>query len=245
MSAKIAVVIVLLLLFGGIVYNQRFIRQNIKTQEASSSASLNPSVIPTTQPSSTPVPIVNTPPKKPSNALITNTETGKVNVSIETIYYSINGSSENEIKSQLNQLGPEDQYGRRGDAYTAWYLKWNYPRLLSEGRCTTGPVTVSLEVKYTLPKLESLLNISSDLKTKWEKFTQNLVIHEEGHKNFAVEQANELLKQLNKVGAFEDCSQLDLAANTIGERVLNTIRDHDKQYDQETDHGATQGARFP
>ena len=236
MSTKIAVIAILLILVGGTFFNKHFISKGLRIHESSSSAKSNSSTTPTT--------FIPTP-KPVSTPATPNSENSNVYVTFETIYYPVSGSTESEIKSQLKQFGPVDQYGRKGDSYTDWYLKWNYPKLLSEGRCTRGPVTVSLEVKYTLPKLETLPINSTDLKTKWEKYSQNLAIHEEKHKDFAVEKANELLAKLNRVESFANCNKLDSVTNSIGEGILSEIRDYDKQYDLETDHGATQGARFP
>jgi predicted secreted Zn-dependent protease len=53
-------------------------------------------------------------------------------VSIEhaqVIYYDITGSTESELRKSMDQLRPKDPYdnNRPVDAYTDWYISWNWP----------------------------------------------------------------------------------------------------------------------
>jgi Bacterial protein of unknown function (DUF922) len=64
-----------------------------------------------------------------------------------------------------------------------------------------------------------------------------LATHEKGHIDFVVATAPSVLEALHA----STCGKANSDANV----VLDRIRPHDIDYDAATDHGATQGARFP
>src|SRR5262245_22275124 len=43
------------------------------------------------------------------------------------VYYDIFGSTEKELRDQMNTLGAVDYSGARGDAVTEWYIHWDWP----------------------------------------------------------------------------------------------------------------------
>ena len=61
--------------------------------------------------------------------------------------------------------------------------------------------------------------------------------HEQGHVDYAVNHRLAVLRAIRNA----TCS----TANAAALRQLDLIRKHDVAYDKTTNHGATQGARFP
>lgn len=75
-----------------------------------------------------------------------------VPVQTDYVYYPITGSTAEELRAQLDRLGPADPDGTHHDAYTQWHVTWRYPHSVSDNRCAIGPVQVSVQVTITLPQ---------------------------------------------------------------------------------------------
>jgi predicted secreted Zn-dependent protease len=72
-----------------------------------------------------------------------------------------------------------------------------------------------------------------------------LRLHEDGHRRIAIEAGYEILQAINALPAYSSCSELELAADAVGESILEQYRRQEAVYDQNTGHGATQGVHFP
>jgi predicted secreted Zn-dependent protease len=163
-----------------------------------------------------------------------------VSVSVSTDYYSIAGLTADELRAQMDQYGPGEY-----DAYTGWNVRWLYFRSTVSGGCATGPLTVSVEVTFTLPLWNAPAEAPQALVDRWNAYLAALQLHEDGHKAIGIEVGNEVLRALQDFSAYPSCDELDRAVSATAEHVLNEYRRREEIYDQTTDHGATQGARFP
>jgi len=164
---------------------------------------------------------------------------GQVSIeNVQVIYYDITGSTERELRKSLDQTRPKDPYdnNRPVDAYTDWYISWNWPGYGTDS-CDLTAAVVSYKIKLTVPRWEAPANASPELITKWGKYIQSIVLHEKGH----VE--NIVYNYLSVKTAIQSatCSTADAA----GQDALVTLRKFDSTYDRQTKHGATQGAVFP
>ena len=158
--------------------------------------------------------------------------------------YVVSGASAQEIRSNLNRLGPVSEQGRH-DAMTYWYIRWSYPFERRADSCDTGPVKVSVSIRMQMPQWSPPADAASDVSESWNRYLRALEHHENGHVNHGLQAAREVLEQLQRLDAKESCPAMDLAANAAANRILEDYRQRDKAYDQRTRHGATQGARFP
>jgi hypothetical protein len=71
----------------------------------------------------------------------------------------------------------------------------------------------------------------------WNEYIDCLVEHEKGHIQNVIEQSVQVKNAILR----SNCDNAEGAAQA----VITAIRLQDSVYDKETDHGATQGARFP
>jgi predicted secreted Zn-dependent protease len=152
------------------------------------------------------------------------------------VYYDIKGSTENELRDQLNKLGPTGYDGYKGDATTEWYIRWNWPGYGSDS-CDLGAAIISHDIKVILPRWTPPVNTSRDLRAKWATYVTQLALHEKGHVEHVLENFPAVVEAI-KGGTCE-------SADIIGLDMLDQLRQHDIDYDAVTHHGATQGARFP
>jgi predicted secreted Zn-dependent protease len=152
------------------------------------------------------------------------------------IYYDIEGATEGELRDQLNELGPVDSSGYKGDAVTEWHISWDWPGFGSED-CNLSEADVSYTVEVLFPRWTAPDDASNNLVIKWFNYTYKLAKHEKGHVDYVVDNYQIVLEAIK--GA--TCETADAAA----EAALEPLRAFDLEYDSQTGHGATQGARFP
>jgi len=164
----------------------------------------------------------------------------EVSVSAHTQYYEISGVAGDDLRAQMDELGPGDH-----DVYTSWFIRWTYPDVVTDATCAVGPVEVSLSITYTLPQWDAPPGAPVDLVEKWNAYLAALQLHEAGHKDIAVAAGNEIRKTLSALPAYPSCEELHRSGEAASQDVMDRYRLQEVQYDQQTDHGATQGARFP
>ena len=152
------------------------------------------------------------------------------------IYYDISGSTEDQLRDQLNVLGPVGYDGHKGDATTQWHITWQWPAS-PDGSCRLSEMVISHTITVILPRWNPPQSAPSKLVAKWDAYLSALVEHEAGHVGLVVANLQRVAEAIQ--GA--TCE----TANTAGEAILSEIRKGDVEYDTVTNHGATQGARFP
>jgi predicted secreted Zn-dependent protease len=162
------------------------------------------------------------------------------NINTQEIYYQISGTTAQQLRQQMNKLGP-----RGYDAYTEWNIKWNYRYQQRNNQCRIASVVVNTTIKITLPAWRIPANASQKLKQQWNNYLNKLRLHEQGHQQHGINASNDVFKSLNNTPAYATCSQLERAANQAGYAIIKGYNQRDLVYDQETEHGATQGAVFP
>jgi predicted secreted Zn-dependent protease len=166
-------------------------------------------------------------------------------ISIDYVYYKIKGATTHELRAQMDQLGPVDGFGHRHDMYTQWEVNWNYPYSQNEGSCAPGPVEIRTTIIFTFPTWEPPPDTSTELVEQWNNYLNLGQIHEDGHKEIALEVSQEILRALQAIPAYSSCELLEQAVDQKGEELLEQFRQKEIVYDQTTAHGATQGVRFP
>ncbi len=152
------------------------------------------------------------------------------------MYYEIEGSSETDLRAQMDEFGPVDFSGFKSDAVTEWYIFWDWPGFGSDG-CSLNEAVVSYKVKIIFPHWMPPAGAPNNLLVKWFNYTYKLANHEKGHVDHLVANYQSVLDAIK--GA--TCGSADTAAKA----ALELLRAFDLEYDRQTEHGAIQGARFP
>ena len=166
-------------------------------------------------------------------------------INITTNYYNVKGKTVSDIAKSLYNDSPIIYQGNKYHGYTSWNVKWNFNWYKYPDYCQITAVKTTVDVKYTLPKLVSYSSLSSSVKQKWDKYYTSLINHEEGHKNFGINSAYNIEKSILNMGKRNSCQQLEKDANIIGNNVIKSSIEQEKEYDKITNHGVTQGAIFP
>ncbi len=166
-------------------------------------------------------------------------------VSINHLYYEISGTTESDLRHQMDQFGPSDGEQIQHDAYTEWYADWYYPNSEIDGDCATGSITVTVTITHTFPQWNNPPDISQELATKWDTYLKALQTHEIGHRQIGLDAGHEILQTLSELSVYPTCTELEQVADKTGQNILDEFRQKELTYDQNTRHGASQGAQFP
>ena len=167
-----------------------------------------------------------------------------VRTTVNHLYYGIDGATEADLRRQISASGPRDNFGTWG-ASTRWNVEWSYPYSAGPLGCSAGPVTVQLGVTITLPHWNTPGGAPSRLIATWQRFSAAVLVHENGHRDIAVQGAGELARALAALPPVATCADFEQSARATGDAVVAQYNRQQILYDQLTRHGATQGAVFP
>jgi predicted secreted Zn-dependent protease len=161
-------------------------------------------------------------------------------------YYQIYGNTANQLRAQITHCAPGATGSSEAEftGETSYSLSWQYYTSVSNTGCTVTNVQVGLHIATALPTWQSTAQAATGLSGRWQQFIGALTAHEHGHAILDANYAAALVQQLNALGSI-DCNAItSTVQNTVDStvRALNTAND---AYDQQTDHGATQGAVLP
>jgi predicted secreted Zn-dependent protease/pimeloyl-ACP methyl ester carboxylesterase len=143
---------------------------------------------------------------------IFNAAMAKPRVSVKTKYFSVTGTTANELRAQMVSKGPNP--GEFSSAYTKWYVRW------------TGSCRTSVTITYTYPKWENRTQASVSLQKIWDRYVANLRTHEKGHGQHGINAAAEIERSRCKGNP---------------KAIINKWAQEDRAYDIQTAHGKTQG----
>ena len=170
---------------------------------------------------------------------------GAVDMRDQTERYAIAGSTPAELRRELNLKRPRTADGRQFDGHTHWHVSWRYRYLKSGSGCAIASVNTSLKVTITLPEWRNEREADSGTRRLWSRYLAALELHEQGHRRHGVHAANEIDHAIAAIPTAVNCDGLGVAVNALGGNILRKYNQHDVDYDRDTKHGATQGARFP
>lgn len=160
-------------------------------------------------------------------------------------YYDVGGNSARAIRTDINAHRPNAD-GHGYDGRTDWRITWQY-QLMSDGTsCKVDSMDATLDVTMTLPRWTPLPRASEKLVAQWNDYDRALRTHEEGHQAIAMAAKNEIERSDGLTALVAaDCKLLGTQLNAAATAIIDTHRKADAAYDASTDHGKTQGARFP
>jgi predicted secreted Zn-dependent protease len=157
--------------------------------------------------------------------------------------YEVRGRTAGELLASLRAAGPR-QGGRRYFGLHQWHLTWQF-RWEREGPwCTVHRVTVTLRAETLLPRWAAPPDAESDLRRAWDRFLSALRSHEAGHRDLATSAARAVRQAVLADGPVS-CGVVADRANATARAVVGDYNRRNAVYDDDTRHGATQGAVWP
>ena len=157
-------------------------------------------------------------------------------------YIDVTGNSQRELIEALDRRSVDDGTGKRFYGHTRWALRWNF-NVASEGNdCRVTSVTAELDVHLSIPRWQPPANADPALVRQWNAFIAGLRVHEDGHREIAIEAAREIEQRIESEPPASKCETLKRTVNIRANTLLDEYREKGKRYDKQTDHGRTQGA---
>ncbi len=162
----------------------------------------------------------------------------------DTRWYDVAGATVDELIQQVSELGPRDASGAWG-ATTAWTFDWTHTLSQSAGACVIDSARVNLRVTFTYPRWLAPGDAAPELVATWARYVAATTLHENGHRDIAVQAGSDLLDAIRAVPAAGSCGELEQRVRSATDRVVASHQRRQERYDERTDHGAAQGAAFP
>lgn len=147
-----------------------------------------------------------------------------------------------QIKLELRINSPVNQENRVFHGGTEWTLVPDFRWKVIGNLCKIKDVRVRLDGVYTLPKLESELSVSKELKDRFDRYYSALLAHEKGHQDLWLSAGNEIETLLNNFEPFFSCKELAKQAQIRVSKIIQKYQQKNRDYDKSTGHGKTQGA---
>ena len=169
------------------------------------------------------------------------TAMGQNSVQWSTNYYPVTGATVPEIRQSINEARPwKDRQGT--DGMTTWRVNWRFTVNSSANGCYCNTFTTITTIAITLPKWTAPTNAPEPVKAIWTRYIAALGQHEAGHAQIGLGAAAELQRKSREFGTMADCESLKARINITCVQVVQDFRRQDKEYDERTRHGTTEGA---
>lgn len=158
--------------------------------------------------------------------------------------YTIEGSRARDLLRQMRKKGPSLISGRhRAFGFTHWTLEIEFEIAPVGTLCQLRVPRVRALVTMTLPQWSDPQSDPA-LTKRWQRFSDALRCHEEGHREHGRLAAMTLQQALESLPEMS-CSALKEAVRELRQTIDSEYRDADARYDAKTAHGRKQGVRFP
>jgi predicted secreted Zn-dependent protease len=173
-------------------------------------------------------------------AMFASTARADVHEKLTELQYDVYGDDRSTLLELLNAATPVRFEGKKFHAFTSWNVHWS-PRWFREpdGRCRITSVTVDLTATMRLPKL---INGSTQQRQAFYPYLSALRTHEFGHYQIGKDASTAIDRGIARLDTAPSCSELEKEANALGYRLLAEYQARERQYDQSTGYGKTQGA---
>jgi predicted secreted Zn-dependent protease len=174
-------------------------------------------------------------------ALATTSAHAEITDTLDYDYYDVAANPNKKLGSLLNNASPFKEGGRSFHAKTKWNIRWSYSfNKNASGECRLGATKVMLDTTISLPRL---VGDSPEQQRQFARYLIPLEKHELGHYQIAREAAAAVKEKLASLPGNPNCSELGKLADTTGKKTVNAYNEKNRAYDDETDHGRSQGAR--
>jgi len=170
---------------------------------------------------------------------ITFDSVAKVTVIENVKYYKVAPSAKSNLLASLNKASPIREGSNIFHGHTKYNIDWRFWWQTKNKQCRFTQVKVTVKLLYTMPKLSIE---EKEVVETWSSWYPNLDIHEKGHGQLAKEFAVKIDKALATMKPRENCNTLESDGNKKAYRLMDELKEANKQYDARTNHGESQNA---
>ena len=164
---------------------------------------------------------------------------GKLDVRQSTQNYPVYADVLGELLNTLDAASPVKRDGKVEHGHIQHQIGWEF---LFNGRtrqCQVNKLTTTVEIEYTLPRLDSY---SEAVKQLWSRWYPHLAEYQRKQGLMIIAAAERLDQQLAALPQVGNCRILKKQAQRIGEQVQGELSLALQQLQQETEFGRTEKA---
>lgn len=167
-------------------------------------------------------------------------------ISSSTQYYSVRGTTTGAIFDHIERNGLFDNQARRAIGLTSgeWNIDWKGIET-RPASCSLESMTIALNLVVTLPQHDQLGDLSQDIRTNWQRFTERVAAHEQRHFDIYLNGAKTMKTRMEAIlTKSSSCSELENAIRSIwASHQAETERAQDEFHLE--DEGRIQNDRRP
>ena len=151
-------------------------------------------------------------------------------ISKEYSYFSIGGSTLQELAKELERRGPKvDGTGRRHPGAARMEFTTTVSYVHNERSCRVRKAVVLVQAKIILPKWRSRRRADRETRIVWDTLSADIKRHEESHVIIAKNHGREIERALKRMGSAKNCGLLERKGEKIASRILEK---HDRAQDR-------------
>lgn len=136
-------------------------------------------------------------------------------------YFSIGGSTLEEIQNELDVRGPKVKTtGRRHPGATQMEFTSRVGYAKGANGCTVAKASVTVKAKIILPRWKRPRGADNDVRLVWDTLASDIKRHEESHVSIAKNHARELEQALLGIGRQKDCATAQAKAKQVTQKIL-------------------------
>lgn len=136
-------------------------------------------------------------------------------------YFSVGGTTLDELEDELNRRGPEVRStGRRHPGATRMQFNTRLGYQEKKGSCRVAEATVTVKAKVILPRWRQRSQAGQDVRLIWDTLSDDIKRHEEQHVTIARKHARELERKLLRLGSQKTCALAAEKAKATADKVL-------------------------
>jgi len=169
---------------------------------------------------------------------------GRVERHAEVRQYAVEGATLEEVTRSLHANAPRDADGARFYALTQWTYNAEYVWVERDTGCRAEDVVVRVATTITMPRWTPPRVTPAGLVEAWNRFVRSLEAHEREHQRLAEEGAEAIRWEIVSL-RLQTCSGAEARAQHAVARVVETTNRRNREYDERTRHGMTEGAVWP
>lgn len=160
-------------------------------------------------------------------------------------YYEVCGCTEKELHCDLRQKCGTWTDGKKYDSLTSWNIKWDHEYGQASRTCAINAFKPIVNITFRYPKWKRTDEAPHSLVEKWDRYLDNLIAHENGHRDMVVAAMADLSHAVAQLSPAPTCADLDRNVRALFRTYMAKMKKDQHDYDDATKHGAAQGAVFP
>ncbi len=160
-------------------------------------------------------------------------------------YYEVCGCGEEELHCDLKKKCITWTDGKKYDSLTSWEIKWDHGFDQASKTCAVNSFKPIINITFRFPKWNRTDEAPQTLIEKWDRYLNSLIAHENGHRDMVVAAVNDLSRVVVQLPPAPTCADLERNMRDLFRKSMEKMKKDQREYDEATKHGTSQGAVFP